>query len=90
MNAEIYVRESEKGIARQLGAEVIDEWKGGRRIRSEEPLKSLPFVTYYVAEGGVLVAVELGEPSGEGPYDYAAEIDTSDTRPLPDFEMRAP
>ena len=89
MNTDVYIREAEGGFTRRLGAEVIEEWETGRMIRSESRLESEPFISYYIVDGESLSAVKLGPAKGEGPFDYAAEIDPSDTRPLPDFEIQA-
>jgi hypothetical protein len=87
MNTEVYIREGGTGIRHHLGAEVVDEWEDGCLIRSEERLETAPFISYYIVEGQALVAVKLGEPSGTGPFDYSVELDRSDVRSLPAFEV---
>lgn len=86
---EIYIRESEAGITRPLGAKIVDRWESAIRIRSEVELERKDFLTYFLEEGEALVALKLGEPEGDGPYDYVGEIDRSDVRARPDWTPKA-
>ncbi|WP_367872061.1 hypothetical protein [Luteolibacter sp. Populi] len=82
METDIYVREAEKGITLLMGAEIIDTWEDGCLVRSEEKLPAGGH--YYVEEGDQLVALSLPPPRQDrGPYDYAAQKDRSDIRPVP-------
>lgn len=86
MNTEVFIRESQKGFTVQPGAEVVDEWEGGCMIRSEERLHQPPGTRFYVAEGDSVIAVKLTSPGQKRPpFDYPAEKDRSDIRPLPQF-----
>lgn len=89
MKPDVYVRSWENGLSRLRGAEIIDEWENGFRIRSEVRLPNLPGTGYYVVEGENLVAIRLGRSDGQGPFDYPAEKEPSDVRPLPDFAENA-
>jgi len=83
MDTGVYIRRSNEGIVVLPAAEVIEDWEGGCLIRSEEKLESSPDVTYYVAEGDQLIAVNF--PSGgveTAPFDYVADKDRSDTREI--------
>lgn len=83
MDTAVYVRVSGEGIGMVMGAEIVDDWEGGCLIRAEEPLEPAPGRDYYVADGDELVAVRFDPAAaGQGPYDYAADKDRSDTRPL--------
>ena len=83
MERDLYVRLSGEGISRLMSAEIIDEWEDGFMIRSEEVLPTGPGRTYYVEEGDHIVALDIPRPpQSEGPFDYAAQIDRSDVRPV--------
>lgn len=80
MNTAVYVRRSGEAIALEAGAEIIEAWEGGCLIRSEGPLEASPGVSYYVADGDEFVAVRFPVAEAkEAPFDYAAELDRSDT-----------
>lgn len=86
MRTEVFVRDSQKGFILQLGAEVVDEWENGCMIRSEERLHQPPGTRFYVIEGDSVVAVRLTSPGQKHPpFDYPAEKDRSDIRPMPTF-----
>jgi hypothetical protein len=84
MKPEVFVRDSQKGFAVLMGAEVVDDWEGGCMIRSEERLLQPPGTRFYVTEGDSVIAVKLTSPDQQRPpFDYPAEKDRSDVRPLP-------
>jgi hypothetical protein len=86
MKTEVFVRDSQKGFTLQLGAEVVDEWETGCMIRSEGRLLQPQGTRFYVAEGDSVVAVKLTSPDQKHPpFDYPAEKDRSDIRPMPTF-----
>lgn len=83
MDTGVYIRKTHGGVALVAGAEVIDDWGDGCRIRSEEELESSPDVVYYIVEGEQLVAVKFSASDAEtAPFDYAADKDRSDARVL--------
>lgn len=84
MDNDVYVKEPGNGIIRMAGAEIIDTWENGCLIRSEEVLPEEAGRSYYVEEGGHLVAVHFSRARQEqGPFDYSAQKDRTDTRKLP-------
>ena len=86
LHPEVYVRDGRGGFILRDGAEIVDEWQGGCLVRSEDRLPTGPAETCYVIEGEVLVALRLpADPTGHGPFDYAAEKDRSDMRLIPVF-----
>lgn len=84
MDNDVYVKEPGNGIIRMAGAEIIDTWEDGCLIRSDEALPEEAGRTYFVEEGGLLVAVHFSPARQEqAPYDYAAQKVRTDTRKLP-------
>lgn len=84
MDNDVYVKEPGNGIVRVAGAEIIDTWENGCLIRAEEVLPEEAGRTYFVEDGGHLVAVHFPPArQTQGPFDYAAQKDRTDTRKLP-------
>jgi hypothetical protein len=84
MDNDVYVKEPGNGIVRMAGAEIIDTWEDGCLIRSEEVLPEEVGRSFFVEEGGHLVAVHFSPArQQQAPFDYAAQKDRTDTRKLP-------
>lgn len=88
MKPDVYAKMKGKGFTLLLGVEVIEEWKDGCRIRSEQRFPFLWSISYHVIDGESLVAVRLAPAEGEGPFDYVATKDLSNARPLEDLELQ--
>jgi hypothetical protein len=91
MEQDLYVKLSGEGISRVMSAEIIDRWEDGCLIRSEEVLPVAVGRTYYVEEGEDLVAVTFPvSEKSDGPFDYPAQKDRSDVRPIAHFGLAIP